>query len=140
MTGETHRTTLHSEALAQDSVRALLRRLVTDTTELISNEFALARSECTAAAVAARHALAVAGVAAAMLLGGILAVIAGTIMLLMRWMPPWLAAMGIGIVLAAAGLLLLRRMQRGADLDDLRLIRTRQSIQDDIGVITRRGK
>ena len=74
MAAEPHRTRLHSETIAHDSVPVLLRRLVADVMELVSNEFALARREFTEATTAARRVLAIAAVALAMLLGGALVV------------------------------------------------------------------
>jgi uncharacterized membrane protein YqjE len=140
MAAEPHRTRLHSEAMAHDSVPALLRRLVADMMELISNEFAMARREFTEATAAARRVLATAAVALAMLVAGFLAVIAGLILLTMRWLPPWVAAVSIGVVLAAAGLLVLKRMLRHVEVDELRLKRTRRSIRHDVEVITRKDK
>ena len=139
MNDTAHRTNMHSDASSQDSVPMLLRRLVTDVMNLVSTEFALARREFVEDIVAARHALATASLAAALVLAGTLAVMAGVVLLLVRWLPPWLAAMGVGIVLAAAGLLLLRRVQGRVGLENLGLTRTRRSVQSDIGVVTRRG-
>lgn len=140
MAAEPHRTRLHSDAIAHDSVPALLRRLVADVMELVGNEFALARREFTEATAAARRVLAIAAVALAMLLGGTLAVIAGLVLLTMRWLPPWIAATSVGMVLAAAGLLALKRMLRHVEVDELRLTRTRRSVRHDVEVITRRDQ
>lgn len=139
MSGETHRTTPHSNALAHDSVPTLLHRLATDVMELVGNEFALARSEFAEAVIVARRALASTGLAAALLMSGLMAMIAGTVLLLMRWVPPWLAATIIGILFVAGGLLLLRREQGRAHLKNLSLTRTRRSVRNDIDVIRRRG-
>ena len=134
----THRTRLHSEEMSHDSVPTLLRRLVVDVMELVSNEFALARREFIEAKASAHRALVAACVGLAMLLGGCLAIMAGIVLLVMRWLPAWIAALGLGAILVVAGWLVMNWMRRLIDVDDLELSKTRRSVQNDIEVITRR--
>ena len=93
-------------ALDGRSIGELLRDLANDTTRLIRDEIALARTEM-------QDKVRQAGAGAAMIAaGGVLAIpalvliLAGIAILLANWMPPWVAALVVGVVtVAVAGIL-----------------------------------
>lgn len=121
------------------SITALVRQLIGDIVDLVRNEFALARSEFSDVASAARTGIISAAIAAVVLAAGALALTAALILLLAQWMSPWLAALIVGGALTLSGVILLMRAKHQLDPRSLTLKRTRQSIGTDVQVVTRRN-
>src|SRR5688572_11892828 len=85
------------------TITSLLRQLIGDIIDLVRNEFALARSEFSDAASAARVGIVSAAVAAVVLTAGALALTAALVLALAQWMVPWLAALIVGALLTFVG-------------------------------------
>jgi Putative Actinobacterial Holin-X, holin superfamily III len=88
------------------SLGELLRDLANDTTRLIRDEIALARTEILDKVRQAGTGAAMIGAGAVLAIPALVLVLAGIAVLLAKVMPPWVACLVVGIVtLAIAGLL-----------------------------------
>lgn len=125
------------EPLERESAAGLLSRLLADITALFRNEVALAKAELAALTESAKAGIAAIAIAAAVLLGGLLALLAAAILALAEMMTPWLAAFGVGIVLATAGLLLIRGARQKLQ-PSRQLERVREAVRQDAEVIARK--
>jgi uncharacterized membrane protein YqjE len=125
----THPTQPDAEGLLQ-----LLRRLTKDVIELVSNEFELARAECSGAVSAISRSIGAVAIAIAVWMAGTIALTAAVVLLLMQWLPAWLAAAITGAAMLAAGALLIRRARGLLSTDDIMLARTRRSLMEDVDV------
>ena len=86
------------------SVGELLGNLMHETTTLVRQEVTLAKNEMTQKAAEAGKNAAALAVGGAVAYAGLLAVIAGVILLLVHTgLAPWVAALLVGIVVAATG-------------------------------------
>ncbi|MGH8185094.1 MAG: phage holin family protein, partial [Steroidobacteraceae bacterium] len=125
------------EPLERESAAGLLSRLLADVTALFRNEVALAKAELAELTESAKAGIAAIAMAGVVLLMGLLALLAAAILGLAEVMAPWLAALIVGVVLAVAGLLLLRsasqKLQPSKYLD-----RVRTAVRHDAEVIARR--
>lgn len=125
------------EPLERESATGLLSRLLSDFTALFRNEVALAKAELAELTDSAKAAVVAIAVAAVVLLGGLLALLAAAILALAEVLAPWLAALIVGIVLAIVGVLLIRsagqKLKPSKHLD-----RVRESVRQDAEVIARR--
>lgn len=126
-----------AEPLERESAAGLLSRLLADVTALFRNEVALAKAEFAELTENAKAGIAAIAMAAVVLLAGLLALLAAAILGLAEVMAPWLAALIVGVVLALAGLLLIRtarqKLQPSRHLD-----RVRSAVRNDAEVIARR--
>lgn len=127
------------EPQREPTIASLLRQLVSDVIDLVRNEFALARSEFSDAARAARLGIITAAMAAVVLTVGALTLTAALVLALAQWMNAWLAAVIVGGALTLSGILMLARARRQLDPGGLTLKRTRESIGTDVEVVTRRS-
>ena len=88
------------------SIGELVRDLANDTTRLIRDEIALARTEMQDKIGQAGRGAAMIGAGGVLAIPALVLILAGIAILLANWMPPWVAALVVGVVaVAAAGLL-----------------------------------
>ena len=97
------------EAQAEPSVGDLLRALARDTGVLIRQELRLAGTEMSAKAERVAHNAAVIATGGALALAGVLALLAAAIAGLATQLPLWASALIVGLVVMAAGYLLVNR-------------------------------
>lgn len=122
---------------SQDSMIGLLKRAARDGIDLVQNEFALARAEAHTIVGTLKQTIAKMLIAATLLLAGGLAVIAALVLLLALWMPAWIAALGVGIVLLGIGAVVFANASTEVGARELDLPRTRDSLQQDLAVLKR---
>jgi len=93
-------------ALDGRSTGELLRDLANDTTRLIRDEIALARTEMQDKVRQASTGAAMIGAGGVLAIPALVLILAGIAILLANWMPPWVAALVVGVVtVAVAGIL-----------------------------------
>jgi hypothetical protein len=126
-----------AEPLERESTAGLLSRLFADITALFRNEVAFAKAEFVELAESAKTGVVSIAVAAVVLLGGLLALLAAAILALSEMMAPWLAAFIVGAVLATTGLLLIRNARHKLN-PSRHLDRVREAVRSDVEVIARR--
>jgi uncharacterized membrane protein YqjE len=120
----------------EPTLASLLRQLIGDIVDLVRNEFALARSELSDVAGAARVGIVSAAIAAVVLTVGALTLTAAVVLVLAQWMDPWIAALVVGGVFTIIGVVLLVRAKHQLDPRNLAMKKTRQSIGTDVDVVT----
>lgn len=99
--------TLHIEHESRSAL-ALLRRLLSELSTLFHQEFALATAELTQSIDMFRGAAVSLASGAVVLFAGFLVLLAGAVLGLATLLPPWLAALLVGVVVLALGFGLLR--------------------------------
>jgi hypothetical protein len=124
--------------LEQESAATLVSRLVSDATALVRNELALAKAEFGQTASAMKTGMIALAIGAAVLLAGLLALLACAILALAEIVEPWLAALIVGAALALLGLVLVQGAKKKFQPSELELDRTQTSLQKDAEVIARR--
>ena len=93
--------------MEHESAATLLSRLVGDFAALVRNEVALAKAELSESSMRAKAGVVALIGAVSTLLAGSLALVAAVVLGLSKVMEPWLAALVVGVVITAVGLLLL---------------------------------
>jgi xanthine/uracil permease len=127
-----------ASTLERESTAGLLSRLLGDFTALVRNEVALAKAELADSASRARAGMVALIAAVATLLAGALTLIAALILGLAEVMEPWLAALVVGVVFAAVGLVLLRGAKSKLLPPHVEIERTRAAGRHDVDVLARR--
>jgi hypothetical protein len=112
-------------------LRELLSELWENSEKLVRQEFELALTELDSRIDKAKTALMSAAIGGAVLYAGVLAMVAGLILLLAELMAPWLAALIVGVAAAIGGVLLLQKARK-AKPENLKLERTAQSVRRDV--------
>ena len=114
------------------SLGELLGDLGSQVTTLVRKELELARTEMTDKASAASRDAALMGVGGALLYAGLLGLMAAIVLgLIEAGLDPWIAALLVGVVVAAIGGALVARGRYGRATTDLTPKRTIETIQDD---------
>ena len=114
------------------SLGELLGDLGSQVTTLVRKELELARTEMTDKASAASRDAALMGVGGALLYAGLLGLMAAIVLgLIEAGLDPWIAALLVGVVVAAIGGALVARGRSGLAITDLTPKRTIETIQDD---------
>jgi uncharacterized membrane protein YqjE len=129
---------LHSAHGADNGIAALLRQLRSDAFELLRAELALARAELLVALHGLYKAALVGVIGAVLMLAGLLALLAAAIVGLSTWLPLWLAASAVGVVLLLVGLLTVRASRKQVDAQSLGLTHARHSVQQDFSLLNRK--
>lgn len=121
-----------------ESTAGLLSRLLGDFTALVRNEIRLAQAEVSGSMGRARAGIGALIAAVSTLLAGALALVAAIILGLAKIMEPWLAALVVGLVIAAIGLGLLHGARKRLVPPRLEIDRTRSAVRQDVDVLARR--
>jgi fatty acid desaturase len=114
-----------------ESIKSLLRRLADNTTTLFSKEIAVARSEFTHAIDEAKRGAASLATGGAVLLAGFLFLLGAGAIALANVMPPWLAYLLVGAVVAVIGLIMVGAGRKKMQPSSAKMARTRESLQRD---------
>ncbi len=91
------------------SLGELFTDLAGQTGALVREEVSLARAELTAKATQAGKDVVTLAIGGAVAYAGALAILAGVILALATFLPAWLAALIVGVIVGAAGITLLQR-------------------------------
>lgn len=124
--------------LERESTASLFSRLLTDVTSLLRNEVALAKAEFRDAVHEVKIGSTSLAIGAAVLLGGLLSLLAAAILALAQFVEPWLSALLIGVALLVVGMVLLNAAKKKLQPSNLDLDRTRSAVRHDVEVIARR--
>jgi lipopolysaccharide export LptBFGC system permease protein LptF len=124
--------------MEHESAATLLSRLVGDFAALVRNEVALAKAELSESSMRAKAGVVALIGAVSTLLAGALALVAAIVLGLSKVMEPWLAALVVGVVITAVGLLLLLGARKKLVPPHVEIDRTRQAVRQDVEVLARR--
>jgi putative superfamily III holin-X len=122
-------------ALEERPLRDLISQLSRDGSLLLRQEVALAKQELSEKAGGISAAAASIAIGGLVLYAGVLALVAGLALLLALTMPAWLAAVLVGVAVAAIGAVLLH--QGTKKLGDLELNpkKTTESVKHDVEMV-----
>jgi uncharacterized membrane protein YqjE len=129
----------HPATAADTGIATLLRRLRNDGLELLRAELTLARAELILAVNKLIRGAMLGLVGAVLMLAGVLALLATAIVVLNFWLPLWMAACAVGIVLLCAGMLVSHTARKQLDAHALTLTHTTHSVQEDLGLLKRKA-
>lgn len=113
------------------SLGELLGDLARDTGLLVRNEVALAKAEMSQKASHVGKQAGIIGVGGALAYAGLLAIVAGLIVLLDIWLPLWGAALLVGIILAAVGGAIAMSGVNGLKKENLAPQQTIETLKED---------
>ena len=125
------------ERPAEPSLLGLLRQLTREVQVLFTKELALAKVELNASLQATKAGIAAVAGGAVVLLAGFLMLLLSAVFGLSTVMPPWLAALIVGVVVILLGLVMLKIGQRQFTPSQLTPERTLDSLQKDKEAVQR---
>ena len=113
------------------SLSELFSELAQETSTLVRQEVALAKTEMSHKASRAGRHIGVLAAGGAVAYAGLLAILAGVIVLLDNVMPLWASALLVGVVVAVVGYLLARRAIDALKREDFAPRETVQTLKED---------
>ena len=113
------------------SLGELFSELAQETTTLVRQEVNLATTEMTQKASTAGRHIGVLAAGGAVAYAGLLAILAGVIVLLNNVMPLWLSALLVGIVVSVVGYVLVRRALDALKREDFAPRETMETLKED---------
>ena len=113
------------------SLGELFSELAQETSTLVRQEVNLAKTEMSQKASRAGRHVGVMAAGGAVAYAGLLAILAGVIVLLDNVMPLWLSALLVGIVVAVVGYLLVRRALDALKREDFAPRQTMETLKED---------
>jgi hypothetical protein len=113
------------------SLGELFSELAQETSTLVRQEVALAKTEMSHKASRAGRHIGVLAAGGAVAYAGLLAILAGVIVLLDNVMPLWASALLVGVVVAVVGYLLARRAIDALKREDFAPRETVQTLKED---------
>jgi putative superfamily III holin-X len=113
------------------SLGELFSELAQETSALVRQEVTLAKTEMSQKASRAGRHVGVMAAGGAVAYAGLLAILAGVIVLLDNVMPLWLSALLVGIVVAVVGYLLVRRALDALKREDFAPRQTMETLKED---------
>ncbi len=113
------------------SLGDLFSELAQETSTLVRQEVNLAKTEMSHKASRAGRHIGVLAAGGAVAYAGLLAILAGVIVLLDNVMPLWLSALLVGIVVAVVGYLLVRRALDALKREDFAPRQTMETLKED---------
>ncbi len=113
------------------SLGELFADLARDTATLVSQEVALAKTEMTTKATRVGKDIGFLAVGGLIAYAGLLAIIAGVILLLDQIVPLWVSALIVGLVVAGIGYVLVQRGLTALKREDLTPRQTIESLKED---------
>jgi hypothetical protein len=113
------------------SLGELFAELAQETTTLVRQEVNLATTEMTQKASRAGRQIGVLAAGGAVAYAGLLAILAGVIVLLDNVMPLWLSALLVGVVVAVVGYVLVRRALDALKHEDFAPRETMETLKED---------
>jgi Putative Actinobacterial Holin-X, holin superfamily III len=125
--------------LDRESTAGLLSRVFGDLTALLRNEIALAKAELSESTTRAKAGFASLLGAIATLLAGSLTLVATIVLALAEVMRPWVAALIVGVVITAVGVVLLSNARKKLLPPHIEMDRTKAAVRNDVEVLARRN-
>ena len=113
------------------SLGELFSELAQDTSTLVRQEVTLAKTEMSHKASRAGKHIGVLAAGGAVAYAGLLAILAGVIVLLDNVMPLWVSALLVGVVVAIVGYLLVRRALDALKREDFAPRETIETLRED---------
>jgi hypothetical protein len=113
------------------SLGELFGILADQTKALVNHEVALAKAEAAEKAKTAGKGIAFLAAGGSVAYAGLLAVIAGIILLVGQWVPMWVSALIIGIIVALVGYLLVQKGRNDLKAENLKPQQTAASLRDN---------
>ncbi len=113
------------------SLGELFSELAQETSTLVRQEVSLAKTEMSEKASRAGKHVGFLAAGGAVAYAGLLAILAGVIILLNAVMPLWLAALVVGVVVAIAGYLLVRKGLDALKREDFTPRQTMETLKED---------
>jgi hypothetical protein len=113
------------------SLGELFSKLAQDTSTLVRKEVQLAKTEMSQKASRVGKDVGFLAVGGAVAYAGLLAVLAGVIVLLGQGIPMWLSALLVGLVVAGVGYLLVRKGLDALKREDLAPRQTIETLKED---------
>ncbi len=113
------------------SLGELFAELAQETSTLVRQEVNLAKTEMSHKASRAGRHIGVLAAGGAVAYAGLLAILAGVIVLLDNVMPLWLSALLVGVVVAVVGYLLVRRALDALKREDFAPRETMETLKED---------
>lgn len=113
------------------SLGELFSELAQETSTLVRQEMNLAKTELSQKASTAGKHVGVLAAGGALAYAGLLAILAGVIVLLNNVMPLWVSALLVGIVVAVVGYLLVRRALDALKREDFAPRQTMETLKED---------
>ena len=113
------------------SLGELFAELSKETSALVRHEVELARTEMTQKATSVGKDVGSLAVGGAVLYAGLLAIIAAVVLLLSVWIPSWLAALIVGLIIAGVGYMLVQRGLGALKQQDLAPRQTIDTLKED---------
>jgi lipopolysaccharide export LptBFGC system permease protein LptF len=123
----------------RETTLGLLRRLMDELATLFRQEMALATAEVTGALTKLTIALISIVSGGAVLFAGFLVLLISAVLGLSLVVEPWLAALIVGGVVSAIGLVLVIMGRKAIDPEDLKPRRSAASLREDKDVLTRKA-
>jgi hypothetical protein len=119
----------------QAPVGALLEDLWKNSERLIRKELELATAEMEQSLGRVKKEAVSGAAGGAVLYGGVLTLLAAGVLLLSRWIEPWVAALIVGVVAAGAGAGLMAKARSQLRPERLTPRRTVRTIEDDVTTV-----
>jgi hypothetical protein len=113
------------------SLGELFGLLADQTKTLVNHEVALAKAEAAEKAKTAGKGVAFLAAGGFVAYAGLLAVIAGIILLVGQWVPMWVSALIIGIIVALVGYLLIQKGRNDLKAENLKPQQTAASLREN---------
>ncbi len=113
------------------SLGELFSELARDTSTLVSQEITLAKTEMTQKASRVGKDVGFLAAGGAVAYAGLLAILAGVIVLLGQVIPMWLSALLVGLVVAGVGYFLIRKGLDALKREDLAPRQTIETLKED---------
>jgi predicted phage tail protein len=114
----------------EPSLGELFANLAHDTRTLMIQEVALAKSEMSQKVSQGKRGATFLGIGGAIAYAGLLALIGAAIMALALFMPAWLAALIVGVVVAIVGYVLIQKGLNELKPEELKPVQTIQSVKE----------
>ena len=122
----------------ETSAVGLIRQLAHEVPALLTKELALAKAEMKASVETTKAGIAAVGMGAVVLLAGLITVLLAAVYALANVMQPWLAALIVGVIAMAVGLIMIQSGKKRFDATSLTPERTVNSLQKDKDAIQRK--
>ncbi|WP_051881955.1 phage holin family protein [Parvularcula oceani] len=117
------------------SVGALISELLSDTSRMVRDEVRLAKAEVGSKVDQARHGVVNTAVGAGILLISLIFLLLAVVYALSTFMPPWLAALIVGGVMAAIGYIMLKKGMDELKAKNLAPQKTQKNLSRDAHMV-----
>jgi hypothetical protein len=128
-------TAAHDTTGSGPSIGALISSLLSDTTRLLRDEVRLAKAELGSKVSQARHGAVNTIIGGGILLLGVIFIMLAAVYALALVLPPWAASLIVGGIVAAIGVIMLKKGTDELKAKNLAPHRTQENVQRDAAMI-----